>query len=182
MILIASMIKSVEKVFEEKILELGYSFSPQHGGFYILFDKNRKHFLDARLIISQPPNQLIYGSKNRIPIQAIGIFGFKQSLFDQSPDFHILMFQNNYNQRIDYIIIPNDELIKRLSLNSFVTEHPKSMRLVFWLMPDYSIYNATNISPEGEWFHLSKGIGGRMADGTDMDYTPFLNNWEQLNF
>ena len=176
------MIKSFQKEFEEKVLKLGYSFSHQMGRFYVLFEPIMNHFFDVRLIESQQPNIIIQGSKNGLDIQAIGIFGFKQPLFHQSPDFYILMFQNNYNQRIDYIIIPNDELMKRLNKESFVTEHPKSIRLVFWLMPENSIYNVSDISPEGEWFHLSKGLGGRMADRTNMDFTPFLNNWAQLKF
>lgn len=172
----------MRKLFEEKLIELGFSYSFQQGGFYVLYDKIKNYFLTVRLMISLQPNSLIYGSKNGIDIQSIGLFRFKQSLFDQGPEFYILMFQNSNNQRIDYIIIPNDELMKRLSKESFVTEHPKSIRLVFWLMPENSIYNVSDISPEGEWFHLSKGVGGRMADGTDMDYTPFLNSWEQLKF
>jgi hypothetical protein len=49
-------------------------------------------------------------------------------------------------------------------------------------MPDGSLYetNGICISPEGEWYYLSKGINGRMADKTDWCYTLFLNNWKQL--
>lgn len=174
------MIKSFLKVFEEKMLELGYSFSFQLGGSYVLYDKNKNHFLSVRLIISEQPNLFIHGSKNGIDIQAIGLFKIYRPQFDQGPDFYIFIFQNNYNQQIEYIIIPYNELMKRLNLRTFETERRKSFKVVFWFMSEGSIYNATNISPEGEWFHLSKGVGGRMADGTAMDYTPFLNNWEQL--
>ena len=176
------MISTFQKEFEDKILELGYSFSRQQSGFYVLYEQNKNHFLDVRLIVSQPLNRFIHGSKNGIDIHAIGIFKMNQPMFDQGPDFYIFMFQNSYNQRSDYLIISNVELLRRLSLKSFETERKKSFRLVLWLMPEDSIYNVTNISPEGEWFHLSKGVGGRMADGTDMDYTPFLNNWQQLKF
>lgn len=172
----------MRKLFEEKLIELGFSYSHQHGGFYVLYDKIKNYFLTVRLMISQQPRSLIYGSKNGIDIQSIGLFRLKQSLFDQGPEFYIFMFQNSNNQRIDHIIIPNNELMKRLSKESFVTEHPKSIRLVFWLMPENSIFNVSEISPEGEWFHLSKGVGGRMAEGTDIDFTRFLNNWEQLKF
>lgn len=176
------MIKSGEKFFDEKIFELGYSFSRQQGGFYILYDKFKNHFLIIRLMISEQPNLFIHGSKNGIDIQAIGLFKINQPLFDQGPDFYIFMFQNSYNQRIEYLIIPNDELMKRLNLRTFETERKKSFRVVFWFMSGGSIYNATNISPEGEWFYLSQGVGGRMADGSSIDYTPFLNSWERLRF
>ncbi|HBE42604.1 MAG TPA: hypothetical protein DDW27_15655 [Bacteroidales bacterium] len=175
------MIQSFRKVFEEKIFELGYSLSNQQGGFYILFEQNLKYFLDVRLIISEQPNLSIHGSKNGLDIQAIGLFKFNQPLFYQDPDFYIFMFQNRYNQRIEYLIIPNDELKKRLSLRSSDFERQKLFRIMFWLMPDNSIYDTTRISPEGEWYFLSKGVNERMADKGDMDYTTFLNNWGLLN-
>ena len=49
-------------------------------------------------------------------------------------------------------------------------------------MPDRFLYETTCISVEGEWYYMSKGVNGRMADDTDMNYTAFLNNWGQLNF
>ncbi|BBE17584.1 hypothetical protein AQPE_1740 [Aquipluma nitroreducens] len=54
------------------------------------------------------------------------------------------------------------------------------MEVTFWLMPDDCLYDCTNISAEGEWFFLSKGANGRMADDIDWNYTPFLNNWQLL--
>ena len=49
-------------------------------------------------------------------------------------------------------------------------------------MPDRRVYDVTNFSGgESEWYWLSKGSGGRMADGEDMDYTGFLNNWKVLS-
>lgn len=169
------MIKSFRKIFEEKILELGFSFSFQNAGFYVLYDKNR--FLTVQLLISEPPESLIHASKIGIDIQAIGLFKINQPLFDQGPDFYAFMFQNSYNQRIEYLIIPNDELMRRLNLRIFETKRKKSLRLVFWLLPDNSIYHTTGISVEGQWYFLSKGVNGRMADKTDLDYTSFLNNW-----
>ncbi len=47
-------------------------------------------------------------------------------------------------------------------------------------MPDEFIYNCTNISIEGEWYYLSKGLIGRMADKTEWNYTEFLNDWDRL--
>jgi hypothetical protein len=47
-------------------------------------------------------------------------------------------------------------------------------------MPDGCLYETSNISVEGEWFWLSKGVNGRMADGESNDFTQFLNNWDAL--
>lgn len=174
------MIQSFRKVFEEKIFGLGYSFSYQNEGFYILYARN--HFLTVRLILSEQPNFLIHGSKNGIDIQAIGYFNLTQSLFDQEHDVYIFMLHNRYKHRIESLILTYDELMKRLSLRSSLSERQKSIRLVFWNMVDDSIYNATNISPEGEWYLFSQGVGGRLADRTYLDYTQYLNSWWRLEF
>lgn len=47
--------------------------------------------------------------------------------------------------------------------------------LALWLNSDRKIYEYTNIRIEGEWHFLSKGIGDRMADGIEMDYTEHLS-------
>lgn len=49
-------------------------------------------------------------------------------------------------------------------------------------MPDRCVYDCTNISIEGEWYYLSKGISGRMADRTDWDYREYLNKWDSIKY
>ena len=57
---------------------------------------------------------------------------------------------------------------------------PKRVEMVFWLMADGFVYDATNISVEGEWYFISKGVNGRMATGSELDYSEYLNNWQRL--
>jgi hypothetical protein len=52
--------------------------------------------------------------------------------------------------------------------------------MVFWLMPDNNLYETTDLGAEGEWYFLSKGVNGRMADGSVQDYSEFLNAWDKL--
>jgi hypothetical protein len=48
-------------------------------------------------------------------------------------------------------------------------------------MPNRRVYDATNISMEGEWYFISIGIAGsRMDDDTEIDYSSYLNNWTGL--
>jgi len=47
-------------------------------------------------------------------------------------------------------------------------------------MPDRCVYDVTDISVEGEWYCLTKGTGGRVADSEELDYTQCLNNWDGL--
>ena len=56
----------------------------------------------------------------------------------------------------------------------------QEIEMVFWLMPDNHLYETTDIGVEGEWYYLSKGMNGRMADGSYWDYSKFLNDWVRL--
>ncbi len=177
------MVRLFQKEFEEKVLELGYSFHNNQEGLYILYDKcNSNHLIKSQLLVSQRTNKMIHGSRNGTYIQSIGLFEFTFPTFDQEPDFTIFTFRNRIKNLSEYIIVPEVELKWRLKRTLTVKELQKLLEIKFWLMPDDSLYDATNISPEGEWYLLSQGLGGRMADGTDMDYTPFLNSWDRLKF
>jgi len=171
----------MKKEFEGKIIELGFSFGSSIDGFYILRDgQDINHWVNIQLIESILPNMQKYGSKNGNEIQAIGIFIFKRIKTVPKPDFFIFTFRNSHNNLPEYLIIPEDELERRLITANSDSNCYKMIKLVFWLMKDGSVYNTTNISPEGEWYYMSKGTNGRMADGTDWDFTGFLNVWGRL--
>lgn len=174
------MIKSFRKEFEEKIFELGYSFSCQQVGFYVLYDKFKNYFITVRLMISEQPNLLIHGSKNGLNIQSIGLFKFTYPEPFDVPDFFIFSFQNPSQSQTELLIIPESVLKTRIFEKYHRILSNKRVEIVCWLMSDGFVYNTTHLSVEGEWYYLSLGVNGRMADGTDLDYTPFLNNWEQL--
>ena len=171
---------SSRKVFEEKVLELGFYFSRQQGGFYVLFEPTMKHFLDVRLMVSQHPNLIIHGSKNGLNIQAIGLFKFIYPDPYNIPEFFIFSFENPSKSQIEYLIIPESVLGNRIFDKNHRTTHNKCVEMVFWFMSDRFVYNASHLSVEGEWYFLSIGANGRMADGTNLDFTSFLNNWGQL--
>lgn len=175
------MINSMQIEFEKKLVELGLSYSLNYDDFYTISSQpiggNR---IIVRLISSLPSNNQVNGSKNGNGIQGIGIFKFQHSLKGQEPDLWIFAFQNTFKNRAEFIIIPIKELTRKLiEGNRYST---KNQQIVFWLIPDNCLYETTNIGIEGEWYYLSKGLNGRMADNTDSDYTEFLNNWGRLAF
>jgi hypothetical protein len=175
------MVETLKKEFEKIIIELGFSFNSSHVGFYILRDENGTfHPITVRLIESKSPNTKIHGSKNGNKIQVIGLFKFKRIKTAPEPDFLIFTFLNPFKTSPEYLIIPEEEFKKRFLNKNLRNRFNKRAEIIFWLMPDGSIFETTHISPEGEWYYLSKGIDGRMADGTDMDYTMFLNIWQRL--
>jgi len=56
----------------------------------------------------------------------------------------------------------------------------RKVSLSFLVYPDGKVFNITDISFEGRWYLLSKGVGGRMADDSIFDYTKWFNNWNVL--
>jgi hypothetical protein len=175
------MAKTFKREFEKKIIELGFSSRSSHDGFYNICDENYTNYsVNAQLIESILPNGQNYGSKNGNYIQVIGVFEVKLPPDGQYPDLFIFALGNPFKKQTEYLIIPKEELRTRFLNKNLEYELGKRVEIVFWLMPDGYVYNTTHLSPEGEWYCLSKGINGRIADGTDMDYTTFLNNWEQL--
>ena len=166
--------------FESKIIELNFSFQFRPDNFYILIPINGvERTITVRLICSKPVNPLKYGSNNGNEIESIGLFKFQLISAEKESDFMIFAFQNSVKHKIEFIIIPTKELKLRLIKGHLATTDNHTFKIVFWLMDD-RLYNCSDISLEGEWYNLSKGVNGRMADDTELDYTSFLNKWEIL--
>ena len=176
------MVSHTKIEFEKKLLELRVSYSLKNGDLYSITSKTDygKH-LTVRLISSLTVNNQVHGCKNGIDVQAIGLFKFKLSSFGQEPDIFVFAFQNTVKSRVELIIIPTQELLRRYVKMKSQRVSLKRKEVVLWFMEDGFVYDVTNISLEGEWYFLSKGVGGRMADKTCIDYTTFLNNWGLLN-
>jgi hypothetical protein len=131
------------------------------------------------LIESQIIDESLQGSHNNTPVKSIGYFCFNFPPPGDLPGYFIFAFNNRSDNQVDFIIIPNSELKRRLSKRRSVISQEFELR--FWLLLDNSLFATTGINMEGEWYFLSKGLNGRMADNTDWDYTTFLNNWEILS-
>lgn len=166
--------------FEKKLVELGLSFCVNSDNLYIISSQTGGgNHLTVRLISSLPSIKQVHGSNNGNDIQGIGLFRFKLASERQEPDLCIFSLQNTVKNRVEFIIIPPLELRRRLiERNLFSNENQK---IVLWLMSDNSLYETTDIGSEGEWYYLTKGGNGRMADRTDTDFTEFLNSWERLS-
>jgi hypothetical protein len=167
--------------FEKKLYELGLSYQINPEGSYILSLINDvERTITVRLIFSELVNPLIYGSHNNNEVESIGLFKFKLNPAQSKSDFIIFDFRNSIKQQTEFVIIPTDELNKRLTKEDRTCIGNYTHKIVFWLMPDGFIYNCTDIGIEGEWYFMSKGINGRLADRSDWNYTFFLNNWDIL--
>ena len=167
--------------FEKKLIEQGFSFKCHTDDYYILSHKNDDMGnVTVQFIYSELPDEVIQISNNGNEIEAIGHFNLKLLNQIEDSDFLILAFQNTNNQSVNFIIIPRFELIKRLYKDNRISNVTQIIETVFWLLPDHCLYDCTDLGTEGEWFYMSKGTNGRMADNTEMNYTEFLNNWNVL--
>jgi hypothetical protein len=171
----------IKAEFEKKLKELGFSCQCHTNGLYILRQNNvNDRILIAQLICSEPVDELKLGSRNGNVIQSIGHFKLRLSTEVKEPSFLILAFGNSCNSVVELIILPNRELTWRLNKENRISTVDTEIEIVFWLMPDNRLYETTNLGIEGEWYYMSKGLHGRLADETDWCYTKFLNNWERL--
>ena len=130
-----------------------------------------------QILQSLPIDARYHGSHNNNEIQSIGRFRLPHSNGHGQPDFFVLPFQDDSNHEILFANIPSKVLIDKIS--SEKRSHLKLIEsdIIFWLMPDHCLYECSRISGEGEWFFLSKGGSKRMADGTVLDYSSFVDNW-----
>jgi hypothetical protein len=166
--------------FEKKLKEIGFSFQC-HTGLYILSPNNNdSRTINIQLIYSEPVDPLKYGSNNGIEIESIGLYKFKLNPSESQSDFIAFALRNSKKERIEFVIIPTDELNQRLTKEYRTTNGTHKHKIVFWLMPDNCLYDCTNLGIEGEWFYMSKGQNGRLADQTEWNYTEYLNRSDRL--
>lgn len=167
--------------FEKKLLELGLSYTINNEGFYTILNQmcSGNHIV-LRLIFSKPINKQVSGSKNGTEVQAIGRFKFKLPSSGLEPDILVFAFQNPVKNQDEFLIVPTLEFWRRHVENNSKSVRRKGVEMVFWLMQDGFVYDTTNISVEAEWYFLSKGASGRLADRTVLDYSQYWNGWRRL--
>ena len=166
--------------FERRIHELGLSYSVNNENIYAIKSQTGSgNRIIVRFISSIPSIKREHESKNGNDVQAVGQFKFK---FRKGlvPDILVFSFQNTVKTKIEFLIIPTKEFWRRHLKMNFERVRCESVEMVIWLMENGGVYDTTNISVEGEWYILSKGINGRMADKLEIDYTKFLDSWQEI--
>ena len=150
---------------------------------YILIkDSDSSRIVSIQLICSTQINPVVHGSHNGNEISGIGHFKFTIPKWEDHFNFYVFAFVNDTKTDSEFVIVSYEVLRSRLTKLNRIPAGGKKAELTLWLMPDRCVYDYTNISVEGEWYYLSKGIGGRMADGTDWDYREYLNNWNSIKY
>jgi len=171
---------TVEKcleAFEKELVEYDFiSYYIKNHTYTICPKTKPDRIIAVKLIVTEPVNERMYGTKSNTPITAIGYFRFKFLLEEHAPDFYIFTFDNLSKDKIEFVIVPIRELKDRLNHRTNITAENEEKELLLWLLPDGYVFEATNFGAEGEWWFLA----GRMAESTIWDYTSFLNRWDKL--
>lgn len=135
--------------------------------------------VSVQLICSTKINPVVHGSSNGNEPESIGHFKFTIPKWEDHINFYVFAFVNFSKKDSEFIVVSDEVLRSRLTQRNRIPANGKT-EMTFWLMPDQCVFDCTNISIEGEWYYLSKGVGGRMADGTEWDYSKYLNDWDGL--
>lgn len=154
--------------------------SENKGSFELFHFSKPDVFVTTQYVMSLPVNKHFHGSSNNTEIDTIARFEVPDIENMSAPNLYIFPIHNTKRGKLNFAVVPSQIVIERTRTKHQNDLIKRPLDVIFWLMPDDCLYDCANISAEGEWFFLSKGINRRMADDTDLNYTPFLNNWKLL--
>jgi len=165
------------KALDDGLTEHGFYNQHDADNNYSIASNNKPdRITKAKLIGSEPIDKIKHGTKNNTEITAIGYFRFKLSPEVIEPNFYIFAFSNTADNKVEFVIVPTDELINRLNQRKCITDKDQETELLLWLLPDALIFEVTFFGGEGLWWF----IDGRMAKNTIWDYTIFRNHWNRF--
>jgi hypothetical protein len=174
--------KVYRTIFLEALRQNGLTVYFNKNNFFILIKGNDSSRIVAiEFVTSTRVKQEIHSSPNGNILSGIGRFKFTIPKWENKINFYVFAFLNTPNREIEYVIVSDEVLRARLKNRNHFPEKGEKAELTLWMMQDKKVYDTEDLSIEGEWYLLSPGSGGRMADGTDMDYTEYLNNLKSLN-
>ena len=164
--------------FFEKLRAFGLNIYSYRNNFFILIKGNdSSRIVCVEFVSSARVKSEIHHSPNGNILSGIGRFKFTIPKWEEKVNYYIFGYLNTPNREIEYVIVPNAVLHNRFQNQNRIPTGAQKAELTLWMMADRKVYDTTDLSMEGEWYTLSKGTGGRMADGGEMDYTNYLNNW-----
>jgi hypothetical protein len=167
----------VKSEFKNELVKQWYYFEKSLAGYYSIRPQNRVvRPKSVQLVISRPINQIIHGSQNGNELDGIGYFLFRLNS-EINPDYIVFVFRHLINESAQFMIIPTEELKRRLRKNIIRYRNGEFLELRLWLM-ESNLYDTTTIFLQAELFYfMGNRKGSRKIDGTIWNYTRFLNNW-----
>lgn len=146
--------------------------------FILIKGDDSSRIVAVELICSTKIDLGSHGSRNDNTINGIGHFNFTIPKWEDKINFYVFALLDSVERNIEFVIVSDEVLRSRFQNQNRIPIGGEKAELTLWLMPDRNVYDATNISMEGEW-HF---INGRMADGGEMDYSQGLTNWVEIYY
>ena len=173
--------KTIKSDFRRILKEYNLTvYFNQYNHYTLIHGHDSSRIVSVELVCSTKIDLLLHGSHDNNVVDGIGHFIFTIPKWEEKINFYIFAFFNTEIQTIEYIIVPDEVLRKKYQRLNRLPVGSKKAELTLWLMPDNKVYDTAKISIEGEWYWLSRDADGRMADGTQEDYSEYLNNWEGM--
>lgn len=171
--------KVFRSAFLEKLKENGLSvYFNRNNHFMLIHGNDSSKIVSVEFVSSSRIDPVLHGSHNNNVVDGIGHFIFSIPQWEEKINYYVFALLNTTNHEVEFVIVPDAVLRSRFQNQNRIPTGAKNAELTFWLMPpDQKVYDTTDLSMEGEWYMLSKGAGSRMADGGELDYSEFLNNW-----
>jgi hypothetical protein len=144
--------------------------------FILIKGDDSSKIVAVELICSTKINPEAHGSRNNNTINGIGHFNFTIPKWEDKINFYVFALLNLVERNIEFVIVKDEVLRSRFQNQNRIPVGGKKTELTLWLMPDRSVYDATNLSLEAEWYFVD---GSCQVDG-EMDYSCNLNNWNGL--
>lgn len=138
----------------------------ENESYFELFHFSKPDVLiTAQYGMSLPVTKYLHGSSNNTSIDTIARFQIPDVEEKSPPNFFVFPIHNHNTKRckLNFAVVPSQIVIERTRIRHQNDLIKSPNKIVFWLLPDYCLYNCTNVSAEGEWYFLSKGANGRIA-------------------
>ncbi len=176
--------KVFKTAFIEALKKNGLTIYFNRNDYFILINgKDSSRIVSVELVCSTKIDTIVHGSHNNNKVDGIGHFLFSFPKWEDKTNFYVFAFLDTTNHEIEFVVVPDAVLRSRLQNQNRISSDLKKEELTLWLMENRKVYDSTQIqnSLESLWYFYSKGnTGNCMADGSEMDYSDYLNNWRQL--
>jgi len=166
----------IKAQYEQKLEDLNCTFWRESSCTYCVSPKGLTTAFKINLFTSEINSREKLISPNGNSLLSVAKFRIRQVKLANS-EYTVLGFINMKTLETEFVVISTNEFVKKLSIREPESINSQIVNLRFWLMEDRSLFETVNMSLEGEWYFLSKGFNGRLADKEEWCFTSYLNNW-----
>ncbi len=147
-------------------------------GYYLIQNNNSFRTFSMQLVLT---NSVAVKRQSKESNEiSMNYFKLNIPIGQEYPVFFLMALENAGADYPEFIIIPSSKLSEKLFDLGIAWK--RKVELCFLVYPDGKVFDTTSLSGEGRWYLLSKGLDGRLADGSIYDFSEWVNYWDGLNY